>query len=52
MYTVRCYYANGELVDEGDMFDYPDDAYEFAYEMAERFMVDIICPDGKVICLD
>lgn len=52
MYTVRCYYANGELVDEGDMFDHPDDAYEFAKEMTEHFLVDIVKPDGTIICVN
>ena len=53
MYTVKCYYENGELIDNGDTFDNLDDAYEFAEEMAtDSILVDIITPNGRTICVN
>jgi hypothetical protein len=54
MYAVKCYYAyNGNQFGEADYFDNIDDAYDFAMDMSndDQFIVDIECPNGKVICV-
>lgn len=52
MYAVKCYDAYGEQFGETDYFDTIDEAYDFANDMTDNFLVDIECPNGKVICVD
>ena len=52
MYAVKCYNANGEQFGDTDYFDTLDEANGFAEEMSERFIVDIVTPNGTIICAD
>lgn len=52
MYAVECYNQNGSRIEEPDLFDTYEEAYAFATEMAEHFLVDIDCPNGTVICIN
>lgn len=51
MYAVKCYNAYGEQFGETDYFDNLDDANAFAEDMADDFLVDIVTPNGKIICV-
>ena len=50
MYAVKCYDEYGEQFEETDFFDTFDDACAFAKDMSSNFSVDIITPNGRVIC--
>ena len=52
MYTVKCYNDDGTQFGEADDFEIFDDAVEYANEMAEIFLVDIVTPNGKTICVN
>lgn len=51
MYEVKCYDRDGELVEPTDCFDTYEEAFVFANEMAEHFLVDIKTPNGTEICI-
>jgi hypothetical protein len=50
MYAVKCYDARDIELPETDYFDTFDEACVFADEMAEYYLVDIVMPNGKIIC--
>jgi hypothetical protein len=52
MYEVRCYNANGTQFGESDYFNTIDDAFAFAEDMTDQFLVDVITPNGKTICMN
>ena len=52
MYEVKCYDRYGDLVEPTDSFDTYEEAYAFAKEMAEHYLVDIETPNGTVICVN
>lgn len=52
MYAVKCYKDDGTQFGEADHFDTFDDANAYAKEMAEIFLVDIITPNGRTICIN
>lgn len=51
MYAVKCYNADGTQFGDADYFDNLDDANAFAEDMASDFLVDIVTPNGTVICI-
>ena len=52
MYAVKCYNAYGEQFGETDYFDTFDEANAFAEDMACDYLVDIVTPNGKTICVN
>jgi hypothetical protein len=52
MYAVKCYDADGMQFGEADYFNTLDDANAFAEDMADNFLVDIVTPNGTIICIN
>lgn len=52
MYAVKCYDADGMQFGDTDYFNTLDDANAFAEDMADDFLVDIVTPNGTVICVN
>ena len=52
MCAVKCYNDDGMQFGEADNFETFDDAVAYAKEMAEIFLVDIVTPNGRTICVN